>query len=119
MSELLNGYQDRKMAKWTGFYLSEHTSVIEKERQLKSQTNVKKDRLSMEEIDVVLYTARLYNKPVSIQKEELDAEGNYPEDVIGIIEGYDCLGIIVNGCKIDYDEIRHVEIKEFEKWSSL
>lgn len=101
-------YQDRKMKKWAGFYLSEHTAMIAKESQ--KQPPEKKRQMSWSEIDVVLTQAFQGKLSVAIQKEELDYEGNYSEDVIGIIQGHDELGIYVADQKIGYDEIRHVEI---------
>jgi hypothetical protein len=101
-------YQDRKMKKWAGFYLSEHTAMIAKESQ--KQLPKKKRQLSWPEIDRILAQAFQENLSIAIQKEELDYEGNYSEDIIGIIQGHDELGIYVANQKIGYDEIRHVEI---------
>ena len=101
-------YQDRKMKKWAGFYLSEHTAIIEQEK--KQQPAKKKVQMSWLAIDEVLAQAFQNQLEVMIQKEELDCEGNYGADIIGLIQGHDELGIYVGGHKIGYDEIRHVQI---------
>ncbi|WP_086313661.1 hypothetical protein A5821_001191 [Enterococcus sp. 7F3_DIV0205] len=101
-------YQDRKMKKWAGFYLSEHTAIIEQEK--KRQPAEKKSQMSWLEIDEVLALAFQNQVEVNIQKEELDSEGNYGADIIGKIQGHDELGIYVDGHKIGYDEIRHVQL---------
>lgn len=106
-------YQDRKMKKWAGFYLSEHTAIIEQEK--KRQPAEKKVQMRWVEIDEVLAQAFQNQLEVMIQKEELDSEGNYGADIVGKIQGYDGLGIYVDGYKIDYDEIRHVQFYERKK----
>lgn len=101
-------YQDRKMKKWAGFYLSEHTAMIEQEQ--KKQPVKKKAQMTWSEIDEVLAQAFQTQIEVTIQKEELDCEGNYGADIHGMIQGHDELGIYVDGQKIGYDEIRHVQL---------
>ncbi|MGM0217869.1 hypothetical protein [Enterococcus sp. AZ126] len=106
-------YQDRKMKKWAGFYLSEHTAIIEQEK--KRQPAEKKIQMSWTEIDEVLAQAFQSQAEVRIQKEELDCDGNYGADVIGRIQGHDALGIYVDGHKIGYDEIRHIQFHKKNK----
>lgn len=101
-------YQDRKMKKWAGFYLSEHTAIIAKEQNKRPPEQ--KVQMSWIEIDAVLAKAFQEQLFVAIQKEELDSEGNYGEDIKGLIQGYDELGIYISDQKVGYDEIRHVEI---------
>lgn len=61
----------------------------------------------------------LKRRPVAIQLEQLDMEGKYLDDVVGMIKGYDELGIYIDDQKVDYDEIRHVELYDWHKWSEL
>ncbi|OJG75718.1 hypothetical protein RV12_GL000057 [Enterococcus quebecensis] len=96
------------MKKWAGFYLSEHTAIIEQEK--KRQPPEKKRQMSWAEIDEVLAQAFQNQVEVIIQKEELDGEGNYGADIIGRIQGHDELGIYVDSQKVGYDEIRHVHL---------
>ena len=46
-------------------------------------------------------------------------EGKYLDDVVGMIKGYDELGIYIDDQKVDYDEIRHVELYDWHKRSEL
>ncbi|OJG69343.1 hypothetical protein RV09_GL000742 [Enterococcus moraviensis] len=96
------------MKKWAGFYLSEHTAIIEQEK--KQEPAKKKVQMSWLAINEILAQAFQNQLEVMIQKEELDCEGNYGADIIGLIQGHDELGIYVGGHKIGYDEIRHVQI---------
>ena len=77
------------------------------------------DPMTTEEISEVLNAAVIKNRLVCIQKEERNAEGYYPDDIIGKILGSDELGIYVGKDKIHYDEIRHIEFYQDNKWSRL
>lgn len=112
-------YHDRGMIKYQGFYLSDHTALLKKLYANEAKNNLKKEQMSMEDIDRVLFTARQSNKPIAIQLELLDQEGQYFDDVIGFIQGHDSLGIYIADQKVNYDEIRNVEITELKKWNEL
>ena len=103
-------YHDRKMKKWAGFYLSEHTAVIAKQKN--KIVPEKKVQMGWAEIGVVLAKAYQEQIWVAIQKEELDSEGHYGEDIIGLVQGHDELGIYIANQKVGYDEIRHAEIHQ-------
>ena len=75
--------------------------------------------MTTEEITEVLDAAILKRKVVGIQKEERDSEGYYPDDIIGEIREHDELGIFVGDHKVHYDEVRHVEIQDLDKWIQL
>lgn len=112
-------YEDRKLLKWNGFYLSEHTAQMDAKKAAKAYSWPAKPTLSPTEIDRILYEARLKDKNIAIQKEEVNEEGHYLPDITGKIQGYDTLGIYIANQKIDYDEIRNVEFITVKKWSSL
>jgi len=112
-------YNDRGRLKWTGFYLSDHTEKIDADIEQRANQNLAKEQMTTEEITEVLNAAVLKRKVVCIQKEERDTEGYYPDDIKGEIHGYDELGIFIGEHKVHYDEIRHIEIQELDKWSQL
>lgn len=118
-NRIITDYQDRGMGKWGGFYLSEHTAEISKDDKQRKKINVKKERMTAEEIDEVLYAARLSTSMISIQKEIVDQDNNYLDDVTGFISGYDERGLYLGTEKVDYDEIRNVSIVPVRKWSQL
>jgi len=111
-------YQDRGVIKYNGFYLSDHTERLDKEKESK-KVNPRKMQMDSDEIGIILTEAARSNLEVAIQKEERDLNGNYPDDISGKINGYDELGIFVSNQKVNYDEIRNIEIISFKKWSSL
>ena len=112
-------YQDRGMLKWIGFYLSDQTAAIQKDVAERSKVNNKKEQMYGEEFERVLNEARIKNKPVAIQLEALNAEAQYYDDVVGMIRGYDELGVYIDNQKVHYDEIRNVEFHDWKKWSEL
>lgn len=116
----LHAYQDRKRLKWdNGFMISEHTAMMAKDKKEREFKWPAKEIMTKEEIDRTLYEAKLKNKSVAIQKEEINEEGLYSADIVGKIQGYDELCVFVGGQKIDFDEIRSVEFFEEKKWSDL
>lgn len=117
--DILNGYQDRKKLKWAGFYLSDHTSKLHKQTVERHFVWPPKERQELAEIDRLLYQAKIKNSTVAIQLEEVNTDGLYPPDVIGKVMGYDDLGIYIGEEKVGYDEIRHVELVAFQKWSDV
>lgn len=119
MKYLNEEYRDRGKMKWAGFYLSEHSSEQEKLKEKRETINLPKKKMSLQKIGEVLEQARMKNKTVAIQKEAVDSEGNYFNDVVGLVIGADELGIYIGNEKVDYDEIRNVEVSHFQKWSEL
>lgn len=112
-------YEDRNMLKWIGFYLSDQTAAINKDVTERSKVNNQKPLMQSEKIEKVLNEARLKSKPVSVQLEALNENTQYYDDVIGMIRGYDELGIYIGDQKVHYDEIRNVEVYNWKKWSEL
>lgn len=80
-------YQDRGMLKWIGFYLSDHTAVLNKEEQKRHQINLAKEPMTLEKIGEVLQQAYLQNRRIAIQLEMLNDEGHYLDDLVGKITG--------------------------------
>ncbi|MGX7133070.1 hypothetical protein [Enterococcus songbeiensis] len=115
----LHVYHDRKKLKWQGFMLSEHNAMMAKDEKERKFIWPAKELMTKEEIDRTLYEAKLKNKAVAIQKEEMDTNGLYSADIVGKIQGYDELGIYISGQKVDFDEIRSVEFFVEKKWSAL
>lgn len=112
-----NDYHDRGMKKWAGFYLSEHTTAIEKSAALAQRHVPQKAQLTSADIQELLQEAILKSSKIALQKSEVDAEGRYQPDLTGNIQGYDSQGIYVAEEKIPYANIRHIELIAPQKWS--
>lgn len=114
-----NDYHDRGIKKWNGFYLSEHTAIINAENAAARKTVPKKKRMTEAEISQVLEFAFNNRRQIVVQLEIVDSEGKYNDDTIGFIEGFDELGLMIGPEKVHYDEIRNIELLNFKKWSDM
>ena len=112
-------YHDRGIQKWLGFMLSEHTAQITAEKQRLAKVITQKRKMTENEIGQLFEFAFNNNRQVVVQLEMTDTDGNYFEDIVGFINGYDDLGYMISNEKIHYDEIRNVELFDLKKWSDI
>ncbi|MDT2826914.1 hypothetical protein P7H59_00435 [Enterococcus viikkiensis] len=108
-------YQDRGMMKWIGFYLSDHTAVLNKESKQRKQVYFDKGQMSMEAIGERLQAAYLQNKRVAIQLEALDSEGQFFPDLVGKISGQKEQQLFLNEeergvLRVEFEQIHHIEL---------
>ncbi len=115
----IEDYRDRGMKKWAGFYLSEHTERREHQLQQEAKQNTQKRAMDREEIQKIIQEAIVHSQHVAIQLEAVDIEGNYYDDISGKIVGGDELGLFIEQQKVDFDEIRHIQIISYKKWSEI
>ena len=109
----VRNYDDRGMAKWMGFYLSEHTSEMEKDNTIRNTI-----------YSSILDTAYRYRYSVIIQLDALNTEGFAFEDVTGVVEGFNgnklYLSDVETGIQIvSINSINHIALSTTEKWSQL
>lgn len=99
------------MKKWAGFFLSDHTMQINKDEQRRKQVFTKKSEMDAAQIGALLLKAYSENYRVSVQLKDLDDDGQYGADVVGLVKGYTGDDqIIVGGKQINLEDINHVEI---------
>lgn len=112
-----DSYNDRGMVKWNGFYLSEHTENLDDVQHKSYNKPKQKPQMDIDEIGQILEEAQLKHLKIAIQLEEVDVDNNYKPDIVGFLNGYDELGFWISQTKVNYDEIRHVELANDLKWS--
>ncbi len=120
----VRNYDDRGMAKWMGFYLSEHTSEMEKDNTIRNTIYYRREKMSEIEISSILDTAYRYRYSVIIQLDALNTEGFAFEDVSGVVEGFNgnklYLSDVETGIQIvSINSINHIALSTTEKWSQL
>lgn len=113
-------YEDRGMMKWIGFYLSDHTAVLNKESTARSRINSEKEQMTVEEIGAILQQGFLQNKRLAIQLEALDSEGNYLDDLVGKLVGQKDEQIYLDEeergvLHMTIEQIHHVELLKPKK----
>lgn len=110
-------YVDRGVVKWMGMFLSEHTASIQMDKKKRSFIVEKKEQMNETDIYSILNEAITNNSMIIIQVEEINTDGNYQEDLIGWIEGYEDSYIYLSGNKIDLESIRNIQLYSQLKWS--
>lgn len=118
MTNELHPYQDRKRLKWDGFFLSEHTATMAREKKQRAVVIKPKEKLTEEEIGALLSEAVVKSKQVAVQLDKM-VDDSYLPDITGSVSGYDELGIYVGNERVQFDEIRNVEFYDSRKWSAL
>lgn len=117
--EVARNYQDRGMMKWNGFYLSDHTAIMEKDGKRRSKINRAKEELSQKKIDQIIQKAYTQSRRVSIQLADLDSENHYFDDLIGRIIGQGDQGIYLqiddSVLLISVENIRNIELLGTDK----
>ena len=115
-------FHDRGMKKWGGYFLSEHTAFLSKRFQQQRKRYPQKRQMTSTEIAEVIQRAIIKQKAVTIQLEEVDENGEYQEDVSGLIQGGDELGLYVGSqspTKVMFEEIRNIQISEPRRWNHV
>ncbi|MGM0341644.1 hypothetical protein [Enterococcus sp. AZ007] len=119
----VRNYDDRGMAKWMGFYLSEHTTEMEKDNTIRKTVYYRKEKMSELKISQILDTAFKYHYSVNIQLGELNTEGFAFEDIVGVVEGYNGNKLylsVESGIRIVLlDSISNISLVTHTKWSRL
>lgn len=105
--------------KFMGMYLSEHAAAMEADRKKLLKVVPVKPRMSQESINEVIDRAILNSSLVAVQLEAVDKEGNYSDDIIGNLQGYDESGFWIDGQLIEYDSIRNIQEYAQLKWSFI
>ncbi|GBG94188.1 hypothetical protein LFYK43_06470 [Ligilactobacillus salitolerans] len=78
-------YQDRGMLKWQGFFLSDHTSALNQEKDQPAAELL--PRQSADEISSRLFQSWQSRRPVTIQMQEIDGD-QVPQEFRGVVVGY-------------------------------
>ncbi len=99
-------YQDRGMKKWAGFFLSDHTAMINKETRQKSVPD--RAEMSREECGKVLGAAFGNQQLVAVQLKEVDENGDRPEEIVGFVRGYAEDKVVIGDKAIALDDLRCV-----------
>ncbi|MBA1393521.1 hypothetical protein EQ500_06515 [Lactobacillus sp. XV13L] len=108
--DFFKNYQDRKMKKWVGFFLSDHTVAITRDEKRRASKHPRKQAMSPEEISVQLLKAYGNHCLVHLQVKVVDGDDQLPADVVGFVNGYSDEGIVVDGHKIALEDINHIEV---------
>lgn len=115
-----SGYIDRKMAKWQGLILSEHSEMVKEEKRKSRKVNIEKEKQPEEVIYQLIDYSYSQKVMIAIQLDCL-FNGNYEDDIVGVVAGYYetyiYIQTIESGLVVcELDLIRNVEEYETTKW---
>lgn len=116
-----NDYHDRGFLKWvTAFAMEELTSGIDKNHAEATKNVSLLPQMSQQEISDVLKHAFLKTKAVSVQLNKKDSLGRPMESIDGFFSGnFHEEELLIDDNAILWEDIRHVQLIETIKWSSL
>lgn len=117
-----NEYVDRGMSlKWgTAFELGELTQAIETNKEESTRAIDRLPQQTAEQIDYLLDQSIKYNKLLDIQLNTLDELGRVKPPIQGTFRGFEnWQTVLIGDTAIDYDDIRHIRLVDFTKWSSI
>ncbi|WP_428749278.1 hypothetical protein [Vagococcus fluvialis] len=109
-------YKDRGIVKYNGFYLSEHTADINKTSTERNKVIAGRDQMSMELIFEIVDFVIYKNKRISVQLNIKDIEGDFLEDYIGFVSGYDERFIYLDTIPIPITQIRSIIELDEKPW---
>ncbi|MCT3206453.1 hypothetical protein WJM93_14160 [Lactiplantibacillus plantarum] len=89
-------YHDRGLMKWQGFYLSDHTAALTKQRKLAQTQYPSKPQQSLHEITELLSKAYAEKKMVTLQLNEINNNSEHAADLHTCIHGYNEDSIIID-----------------------
>ena len=112
VEEFFITYQDRGMKKWAGFYLSDHTAKINRDKKRRNTVYVKKKTMSQTDIRAMLLKSFGEHRKVSVQLKELSVDNNLQADIVGFVEGYQEDTAIISQNLVLIEDINHIDLNE-------
>lgn len=110
-------YVDNGAAKWGGFYLSDHTAILNKQASEKSEVEHRemKPEMTFDEIATVMSEAIRKNRPVLYQTRKVEivnGEQVLPPVKAGLIKSYADDLLIIGDEKMTYEDVRWISLND-------
>lgn len=103
-----NDYRERGKIKWHGYFLSDHTSFLQKEVIQRDKITKKLPEISLNDAQDILRHASFDYRIVTVQQNIKNNEGKLIPNVTGLVDGFTELGVYVNKQFIAFEDIRTV-----------
>ncbi|BDR56466.1 DNA polymerase III subunit alpha [Xylocopilactobacillus apis] len=118
--QFLHDFKDRGMMRWFGFYLSDHSLAIRKQKKQEHQILAQKHHLQMSfsEIAETISLALVHQSQVIIEKNDTEIKNGEMIDsaqIKGFIQGYSDDGLVVDEQEIPYQEIKYLTLYQGTK----
>ncbi|WP_349535492.1 hypothetical protein [Leuconostoc citreum] len=106
-----NDYRERGKIKWQGYFLSDHTALLNSDNEKRHQVTERLPRMSLGDIKQSLDDAALSYSYVIVQLDQQSKDGQMADNIIGTVNGYSDRGVVVNQQHILFETIRAVRIQ--------
>lgn len=103
-----NDYRERGKIKWHGYFLSDHTSFLQKEVIQRDKITKKLPAISLNDAQDILRHASFDYRIVTVQQNIKNNEGRLIPNVTGLVDGFTEQGVYVNKQFIAFEDIRTV-----------
>lgn len=118
--KFLEEFEDRGMIRWFGFYLSDHSAALNRQKKLIEKTLNQKhhDQMNFGDVATIISQAVIYQKEVFVETnsvEVIEDDLIDSEPIIGFIEGCTDLGLVICKKEIKYNEINYIQINPNKK----
>jgi hypothetical protein len=113
--KFLHEFKDRGMVRWFGFYLSDHTAAIHRKKKEEDElfSQQHHEQMSLSEMTNTISQALIHQQKILIERDLTEVKSHEFVDappIIGHIEGWTEIGLVIDQREIPYDEIKYVEI---------
>ena len=112
VEEFFRTYQDRGMKKWAGFYLSDYTAKINKDKKRRNTVYIKKKTMDQKDIRAMLLKSFGEHRKVSMQLKNLSVNNDLQADIVGFVEGYQEDTTIISQNLVLIEDINHINLVE-------
>ena len=98
------------MKKWAGYFLSDHTLKINRQKKADSVVYPHLAAMSEEEISRILLDSFANHRAIKVQLKTVDSNGNMLPFIEGFAQGYEEDRVIVADRSIALSAINHVSL---------
>lgn len=106
VDQFFKNYQDRGMKKWSGFFLSDHTRLLEQGEKIVEEA----DLMAEEAISLNLLKAYSNHYVVKVFINSVDEEGQREKPIRGLVNGFVKDAIVIGERQVQLADIKAVEV---------
>lgn len=112
VTSFLHEYHDRGMMKWNGFYLSDHTTKINRLKKQQQEIESRKHSIQMSQAEIyqVINKAIVKQLRVIVELNTRDLDNHLSEKIVGPINGYYRDRLLIDDKLVSLEDIFAIHI---------
>lgn len=103
-------YRERGIKKWRGFFLSDHTSALNREAMKQQENEKQLPQMSLDEIKRIALRAGANYHFVSVQLNEMNYNHEIKKSIFGMVDSVNDRFMLVDDKKIMFDTVRSINL---------